>query len=105
MQKRDGAGEPFDRTRLIGLVTRLTHDRRVAPASVDGLVRGLEAELVDTGVHAIFSWQIAERLLAKLRELDAMAAQRFASNYQKDDGTIHFHDSEDTPQLPLPSFR
>lgn len=94
--------QPFDRAKLDRVVERVTRGRPVGDKARRDLVRGLEAELIDSGVETVTSAQLAERLLAKLRELDALAAQRFASNYQQEDGTIRTSDEPPSPQLALP---
>jgi hypothetical protein len=50
----------------------------------------------------VTSSSLAERLHAKLVELDRLAATRFAANYQLDDGHLRFVREEDTSQLTLP---
>jgi transcriptional repressor NrdR len=100
--KRDGATEPFDRDKLTALVARLARDRPVSAKSGVDLVRGLEAELVDAGVGTVTSSQVADRLLARLGELDALMAQRFASNYRREDGTIRTAPDAPSPQLSFP---
>jgi transcriptional repressor NrdR len=100
--KRDGATEPFSREKLTHLVERLGRGRPVPPKACADLVRGLEAELVDAGVSTVTSSQVADRLLARLGELDAIMARRFASNYQREDGTIRTAPDEPSPQLSFP---
>jgi transcriptional repressor NrdR len=100
--KRDGSAEPFSRDKLVRVLTRLARERPVSPRALDELARGLEAGLVDAGVHAITSAQIADRLLVRLAELDAMMVQRFAINYTTDDGAIRTAASQPSPQLALP---
>lgn len=100
--KRDGSAEPFSRDKLHAVLDRLARDRPVSRRACDDLVRGLEAELVDAGVHALTSGQIADRLLVRLAELDPLMVARFASNYTTDDGTVRTASTEPSPQLALP---
>jgi len=100
--KRNGELEPFDREKLTHVVDRVTRGRGTAEADRRGLVRGLEAELVDAGVTTVDSGALAERLHARLRELDAIAAQRFEMNYMTDDGRVMMRAAEASTQLPLP---
>jgi len=51
---------------------------------------------------AIASSQIADRLLARLGELDPLMARRFATNYMTDDGTVRTAPEQPSPQLTLP---
>jgi transcriptional repressor NrdR len=99
--KRDGGTEPFDRDKLVRIVKRVTRDRGVTPKAAEDLARGLEAELVDAGAQVVTTSQVADRLLTRLRELDALAASRFASNYTQEDGTIRTSVDEPSPQLAL----
>jgi transcriptional repressor NrdR len=100
--KRDGSHEPFSREKLLVVLERLARDRVVAPRVLEDLARGLEAEILDAGTHALTSAQVADRLLARLRELDPMMVIRFASNYTTDDGSIRTASAEPSPQLALP---
>ena len=100
--KRDGGTEPFSREKLTHLVERLARDRPVVPRACADLVRGLEAELVDAGVATVTSSQIADRLLARLAELDVLMARRFASNYLREDGTVRTAPDAPSPQLSFP---
>jgi transcriptional repressor NrdR len=102
VQKRDGASEPFSREKLEQLVMRLARDRPVSARACHDLVRGLEAELVDAGVTSVASSQLADRLLARLGELDALMARRFATNYVAEDGTLRTAPEAPSPQLALP---
>jgi transcriptional repressor NrdR len=100
--KRDGSTEPFAREKLERLVERLARGRAVAPRAGHDLIRGLEAELVDAGISSVTSAQVADRLLARLDELDAVMARRFAMNYVSEDGTIRTAPESPSPQLDLP---
>ncbi len=101
--KRDGATEPFSREKLTQLVERLARERPVARKACADLVRGLEAELVDAGLATVTSSQLADRLLARLGELDPLMARRFASNYLGEDGTVRTAPpNQPSPQLSFP---
>jgi transcriptional repressor NrdR len=100
--KRDGRHEPFSRDKLLGTLERLARDRPISRRALEDLARGLEAEVVDSGTHALTSAQIADKLLLRLRELDPVMVLRFASNYTTDDGSIRTASAEPSPQLALP---
>jgi transcriptional repressor NrdR len=102
VQKRDGSSEPFSREKLEHLVERLARDRPVTARACHDLVRGLEAELVDAGIASITSAQIADRLLLRLGELDALMVRRFAGNYLGEDGVVRTAPDAPSPQLALP---
>jgi transcriptional repressor NrdR len=101
--KRDGVTQAFDRDKIVRVVQRLTRDRRLALHTIENLAKGLEAELVDAGLQVVPTNQVADRLLARLRELDPVAASRYAANYQQEDGIVRTaFPAEPSPQLPLP---
>ncbi len=100
--KRGGAAEPFSREKLLTVLSRLARERPVSSKACDEIARGLEAEIVDAGAHAVTSSQLADRILLRLRELDPVMAQRFASNYIGDDGVVRTSALEPSPQLDLP---
>jgi transcriptional repressor NrdR len=100
--KRDGRTEPFNRDKLVALALRLARDRPVGRRACEDLVRGLEAELVAAGDASLGSGQIADRLLARLGELDGLMARRFASNYVTDDGSLKTAPDVPSPQLAFP---
>jgi transcriptional repressor NrdR len=100
--KRDGDSEPFSREKLARVLARLARGRPVSERACDDLLRGLEAEIVDAGIHALGSAQLADRLLARLGELDPVMAGRFAANYTGEDGVVRTSRGEPSPQLALP---
>jgi transcriptional repressor NrdR len=100
--KRDGRHEPFSREKILAVLERLARDRPVSRRAVEDLARGLEAEIVDSGTHAVTSAHVADRILYRLRELDPVMVLRFASNYTTDDGSIRTAFAQPSPQLPLP---
>lgn len=102
VQKRDGSTEPFSREKLETLLERLARDRPVSARACHDLIRGIEAELVDAGVTALASGQVADRLLARLGDLDPLMARRFATNYLTEDGTLRTAPDVPSPQLALP---
>ncbi len=62
--KRDGRSEPFSRDKLLELVTRLARGRKQTDETLHGLVRGLEASLLDVGAKTVSAVTVAERLLS-----------------------------------------
>jgi transcriptional repressor NrdR len=99
--KRGGGQESFDRDKLLRVVERVARGRKLAESSLRDLVRGLEAELLDVGARTVASATIAQRLLTRLGALDGVAAERFASNYRQEDGSVRMTDDEPSPQLDL----
>jgi transcriptional repressor NrdR len=101
VEKRSGASEDFDRGKILRVIEKLTWDRHVGRKTCEDLVRGLEAELSDSGEPVVASAALAQKLYARLVELDTVAAQRFASNYVTEDGTVRIA-RDPSPQLTLP---
>jgi transcriptional repressor NrdR len=99
--KRGGRVEPFDRDKLQRVVERVARGRRHGKDALRNLVRGLEAELIDVGARTVSSAHVGERLLERLRALDAVVADRFASNYRQEDGSVRISDEVPSPQLDL----
>jgi transcriptional repressor NrdR len=80
--KKGGQREPFDREKLL-------HSLRIAcnkrPISVDALeeqATSLERELAESGEKEVSSRMIGERVMERLKTLDAVAYVRFASVYK-----------------------
>jgi transcriptional repressor NrdR len=89
VQKRgDRAPEPFERGKLLRVMQRVCRDRPVGRDAIDRVVRRIEAQLIDDRQHTITSWQLADLVLARLRELDPVAYRRFASDYLDDGGHL-----------------
>lgn len=86
--KRDGRRVPFDRSRIEQGVLAACKGRPVDEQAVAALVARVEDRL---GVHGgvVESAQIGALALEELRELDGVAAVRFASVYKS------FQDPED----------
>jgi transcriptional repressor NrdR len=101
VQKRSGHVEPFDRDKLQHVVERVARGRKLRAEQLRDLVRGLEAEFVDGGARTVSAADVAEKLHARLVALDAVAADRFASNFRQSDGSLRFRDDAPTPQLDL----
>jgi transcriptional repressor NrdR len=101
VSKRGGGQEAFDRDKLLRVVERVARGRKLAESTLRDLVRGLEAGLLDVGARTVSSATIAERLLERLRALDDVVAERFASNYRHEDGTIRMSDDAPSAQLDL----
>jgi transcriptional repressor NrdR len=99
--KRRGGAEPFDRDKLLALVSRLARGRRQSEEALHGLVRGLEASLLDVGARTVSVTTVAQRLLDRLTALDPVMAERYAANYRGEDGVIRFAEEAASPQLDL----
>lgn len=81
--KRDGRRERFDPRKLRDKLHIALTKRPVPVETVDRIVRETEAEMLDSGMSEVPSTYIGEMVLAKLREVDAVAYIRFASVYRE----------------------
>jgi transcriptional repressor NrdR len=81
--------EPFDADKIARAVLRVG-DGRLPEDAARGLARRVEAELVDEGVSSVRAAELARRVLGHLRELDRLAATRFAADYTDLEGRVTF---------------
>ncbi|MFH5805893.1 transcriptional regulator NrdR [Alienimonas sp. DA493] len=78
--KRDHTREPFDREKVRAGVLMACRKRPVTLAQIDALIADLEAELLeDFDRGDVPSQFIGDQVLDALKELDDVAAVRFAS--------------------------
>jgi transcriptional repressor NrdR len=80
--KKDGRREPFDRRKIVEGLTRACQKRPVAAEQIEELVTAVERSLQELGEKEILSHEIGERVMERLRTLDAVAYVRFASVYR-----------------------
>jgi transcriptional repressor NrdR len=104
--KRSGRVEPFDATNLRRVLARVCRDRPgIGEADVRRIAAAIEAELVDDRVKSIPSSALAERLLARLADIDRLAYDRLAANYVDENGLLRVdrapRDAADDGQLGL----
>ena len=104
--KRDGSVEPFELDKLLGGLRRVSGYRPgITEADLLRVARDIEAKLVDSGRKSVAWRDIAELVLARLGNVDPVAARRFAANYTDESGAVRFdHDSLEpaAQQLGLP---
>jgi transcriptional repressor NrdR len=81
--KKDGRREPFDRAKLWRGIRRATEKRPISGAAIEEAVDRLESDLRALGAAEVQSSEIGERVMAMLRELDAVAYVRYASVYRQ----------------------
>lgn len=81
--KRDGRREPFDRHKLLQGVRIACAKRPIAMADIERIVDQIEEHLFGLGKAEVRSEVIGEMVLAKLKELDALAYIRFAMVYME----------------------
>lgn len=104
--KRDGTVEPFDAEKLLAALRRVAAYRsNVREDDLRRLARDIEATLVDSGRKSVAWSDIVTLALARLANVDAIAAARLAANYTDETGAIRFErevTGGDTKQLGLP---
>lgn len=104
--KRDGQVEPFEAGKLHLALRRVcAHRAGITDGALQRVARDIEAKLVDSGRKTVTWSDLATHVLDRLRNLDAVAAQRFAANYTDEAGVVRFDaDAHETAsqQLGLP---
>ena len=109
VEKRDGSTEPFDPGKLLTALRRVAAYRAaLTDADLQRVARDIEAKLLDSGRKAVAWSDLATLVLDRLRNVDAVAAARFAANYTDESGEVRFdHDAAGAGSkqlgLPLPS--
>ena len=87
--KGDGTREPFDRTKVAAGVRLAATGRPVDDPTVDALAAAVEDDVRDLGPE-VPSEKVGIAVLERLRQLDAVAALRFASVYKGFDDLADF---------------
>ena len=103
--KRDESVEPFDGAKLFRALQRVAAHRSIADDDLRRVARDIEATLVDSGRKSVEWSDIVELALARLRNIDTIAADRLAANYTDESGAVRFDHSapsDATTQLGLP---
>ncbi len=87
--KRSGDREPFDSTKVVAGLELATKGRPVAADDLDRIAAAVEESLRLEG-NEITSDLVGRAVLEHLRELDVVAAVRFASVYKEFDDLADF---------------
>lgn len=87
--KRSGVREPFDRAKIVAGLGAATKARPVEPGDLDELAAAVEDSLRLEGGE-IASSEVGRAVLERLRDLDVVAAVRFASVYKEFDDLADF---------------
>lgn len=80
--KKDGSRQAFDRNKLIMGLMRACEKRPVGIKQLEKVVDSVENRIYEMQRREITSEEIGELVLARLRDLDAVAYVRFASVYR-----------------------
>lgn len=103
--KRDDSVEPFDAEKLFRALQRVAAHRSIGDDDLRRVARDIEATLVDSGRKSVEWSDIVELALARLRNIDQIAADRLAANYTDESGAVRFDHSAPADagkQLGLP---
>ncbi|MEO6629804.1 MAG: ATP cone domain-containing protein, partial [Aquihabitans sp.] len=87
--KRSGDRDPFDRAKVIAGLVSATKSRPVAPEQLEDLTTAVEESLRLEGSE-VPSHEVGRTVLERLRDLDIVAAVRFASVYKEFDDIADF---------------
>lgn len=87
--KRSGVREPFDRAKVLAGLASATKSRPVEQSTLDDLVSAVEDALRLQGTEAPSS-EVGRAVLERLRDVDVVAAVRFASVYKEFAGLDDF---------------
>jgi transcriptional repressor NrdR len=82
MVKKDGAREPFDRTKLERSISIAARKRPVTTEQIDRLVSSIQRQLETSGESEIDATRVGEMVMDGLQRLDSVAYIRFASVYK-----------------------
>lgn len=83
--KRDERREEFSRAKLTASLQKACAKRPVSVDAIGRIADRVERRLQDSGESELTSRQVGDRVMEELVALDAMAAVRFASVYQRFD--------------------
>lgn len=80
--KKNGAREPFERSKLEKGINLACYRRPVRADMVQALIDDIETTLVEQEVREVPTAKIGDMVMTRLRELDEVAYIRFASVYR-----------------------
>ena len=90
MIKRSGEREPFDRAKVVAGIQAAVKSRPVGAGEAEALAAAVEDEVRQLPTAEVTSERIGRAVLEGLRELDVIAAVRFASVYKGFDDLSDF---------------
>jgi transcriptional repressor NrdR len=79
--KRDGAREPYDRSKVVGGMMKAIKNRPVSEQDVERLASRVEEKLRRRGPE-VTAQEVGLEVLSALRDVDPIAYMRFASVYK-----------------------
>jgi transcriptional repressor NrdR len=81
--KRDNSRQPFDRNKLINAMTIACGKRPVSMDDIENAVDDIEVSLRNKMKTEVYSTDIGEMAMKKLKDIDEVAYVRFASVYRQ----------------------
>ena len=81
--KKDGRREPFDRHKLLGGLVKACEKRPISMDQLETVADEIERDVSRSFEREVPSFQLGERIMGRLRELDTVAYVRFASVYRE----------------------
>jgi transcriptional repressor NrdR len=81
--KKDGRREPFNRLKVLQGLKKACEKRPISINLIEKIVNRLELYFQEKGDREIKSWEIGERVMEELHQLDGVAYVRFASVYRQ----------------------
>ncbi len=81
--KKDNTRERYDRAKIEAGVLRACHKRPISAAEIEALVDSVETEIYSRADKELYSSEIGELVMDKLKDLEAVAYVRFASVYRE----------------------
>ena len=81
--KKDNNREQYDRSKIEAGVLRACHKRPISINQINELVDAVETEIFNREEREISSKEIGEMVMARLKNLEAVAYVRFASVYRE----------------------
>lgn len=81
--KKNGAIQPFDRTKIINGIIKACEKRPVSLVQIEQIADDIEKELTDSLVKEIRSIKIGDMVMERLKPLDEVSYIRFASVYRQ----------------------
>ena len=81
--KKDGRREAFDRSKMINGMIKACEKRPVSMAQMEDIVNDIEKTISNSMQKEVESYDIGERIMNRLKEVDEVAYVRFASVYRQ----------------------
>ena len=81
--KKDENREPYDREKIVSGIVRSCHKRPVSLSQINQMVDEIETQIFNSGEKEIPTTKIGMIVMDKLKKLDEVAYERFASVYRE----------------------